>query len=126
PGPHTPFEQMRNDGFIVCGDPDYVTRWLENDMSTAGYGHFLGMFHVGNLRHDRVMASKHLFADLVMPALRHLNVDTSSASPAGSQKQSCEVRSASPSAADRPLLYRDFNYTITRDSHETLREFVGV
>jgi hypothetical protein len=29
PGPHTPFEQMREDGFIVCGDRDYVTRWLE-------------------------------------------------------------------------------------------------
>jgi hypothetical protein len=40
---------MRENGFIVCGDPDYVIRWLEHDMRMAGYGHFLGMFHVSNL-----------------------------------------------------------------------------
>jgi hypothetical protein len=34
---------MRENGFIVCGDPDYVTRWLENDMRIAGHGHFMGM-----------------------------------------------------------------------------------
>src|SRR5262245_23204642 len=122
PGPHTPFEQMREDGFIVCGDPDYVTRWLENDMRVAGYGHFLGMFHVGNLPHEKVMASKQLFAKHVMPALRPLNVD---------QPVQPRVADASTPAyrvreeeADRHLpLYRDFNYVITRDSPETLREF---
>jgi hypothetical protein len=65
---------MREDGFIVCGDPDYVTRYLENDMRLAGYGHFLGMFHVGNLAHEKVMKSKRLFAEHIMPVLRPLNV----------------------------------------------------
>ena len=123
PGPHTPFEQMREDGFIVCGDPDYVTRWLENDMKVAGYGHFLGMFHVGNLAHAKVMASKQLFAKHVMPELRRLNVD---------QPEQPQVAAASAAAyaireeeprGHRPL-YRDFNYVITRDSLEMYREFV--
>lgn len=53
---------MREDGFIVYGDPGHVARWLENDMKIAGYGHFLGMFHVGDPPHEKVMASKRLFA----------------------------------------------------------------
>ena len=69
PGPGTPFEKLRETGFIVCGDPDYVTEWLRNDMETAGYGHFLGMFLVGKLKHEHVMKSKKLFADQVMPKL---------------------------------------------------------
>lgn len=122
PGPHTPFEQMREDGFIVCGDPDYVARWLENDMRTAGYGHFMGMFHVGNMGHDKVVNSKQLFAQYVMPKLRSLNVD--------------EVRQQSATATP-PLVYQvragkgnehlplypDFNYVISRDALETSREF---
>jgi alkanesulfonate monooxygenase SsuD/methylene tetrahydromethanopterin reductase-like flavin-dependent oxidoreductase (luciferase family) len=122
PGPHTPFEQMREDGFIVCGDPDYVTRWLENDMKTAGYGHFMGMFHVGNLAHDKVMASKQLFANYVMPKLRHINEE------AGDWR--LETRPPSPqvsnlkSQVSHLSLYRDFNYVITRYTSETLGEFV--
>ncbi len=123
PGPHTPFEQMREDGFIVCGDPDYVTRWLENDMRTAGYGHFLGMFHVGNLPHEKVMASKRLFATHVMPALRQLNVDQPAQRTAAASAPAYRLRETE--AADNLPLYRDFNYVITRDSPETLREFVN-
>ena len=122
PGPHTPFEQMREDGFIVCGDPDYVTRWLENDMKTAGYGHFMGMFHVGNLAHDKVMASKQLFAKHVMPKLRHINEE------AGNLRQETRAPSSQLSILNSQLstlsLYRDFNYVITKYAPETLREFV--
>ena len=123
PGPHTPFEQMREDGFIVCGDPDYVTRWLENDMKVAGYGHFLGMFHVGNLAHDKVMASKRLFAARVMPVLRHLNVDLP-AQPRAARAPVTAYSLRDSTAAERLPLYSDFNYTITRDAPEMLREFV--
>jgi hypothetical protein len=122
PGPHTPFEQMRNDGFIVCGDPDYVTRWLENDMKIAGYGHFLGMFHAGNLPHEKVMASKRLFATHVMPALRPLNADQSEPQTAAASASAYRLRETD--AADNLPLYRDFNYVLTRDALETLREFV--
>ena len=73
PAPGTPFEKLRETGYIVCGDPDYVTEWLRNDMETAGYGHFLGMFRCGKLKHEHVMKSKKLFADEVMPKLAGVN-----------------------------------------------------
>ena len=122
PGPHTPFDQMRDDGFIVCGDPDYVTRWLENDMNVAGYGHFLGMFHVGNLAHEKVIASKRLFAEHVMPALRHINIDQPVQPTAGAAQSSAAVLTAQSVSETLPL-YSDFNYTISRDSMETLGTF---
>lgn len=75
PAPGVPFELLREKGWIVCGDPKYVTEWLENDMKTARYGHFLGMFHVGNQSHESIIKSKRLFAEHVMPALRDVNVD---------------------------------------------------
>jgi alkanesulfonate monooxygenase SsuD/methylene tetrahydromethanopterin reductase-like flavin-dependent oxidoreductase (luciferase family) len=122
PGPHTPFEQMREDGFIVCGDPDYVTRYLENDMRLAGYGHFLGMFHVGNLAHEKVMKSKRLFAEHIMPVLRPLNVDEPATlhpvTPAASTYQVSGTRTQ-----DVLPLYSDFNYVLTRDVLETVGAF---
>jgi alkanesulfonate monooxygenase SsuD/methylene tetrahydromethanopterin reductase-like flavin-dependent oxidoreductase (luciferase family) len=78
PGPGAPFDKLREDGFIVCGDPDYVTEWLKNDMETAGYGRFLGMFRVGSMKHENVMNAKRLFAKHVMPRLRGVNPDAGS------------------------------------------------
>jgi alkanesulfonate monooxygenase SsuD/methylene tetrahydromethanopterin reductase-like flavin-dependent oxidoreductase (luciferase family) len=75
PGPGTPFEKLRETGFIVCGDPDYVADWLAADMETAGYGHFLGMFRVGKNTHENVIKSKRLFAEHVIPRLRHINAE---------------------------------------------------
>jgi alkanesulfonate monooxygenase SsuD/methylene tetrahydromethanopterin reductase-like flavin-dependent oxidoreductase (luciferase family) len=123
PGPETPFEQMRDDGFIVCGDPDYVTRWLERDMKISGYGHFLGMFHIGNIAHANVMNAKRLFAKHVMPALRDLNVTTPTIEPSRAAHVavgSLNGRTTNPS--ELPL-YNDFNYVITRDAPEILRDF---
>lgn len=85
PGPGVPFEKLREDGYIVCGDPDYVTEWIKNDAVTAGYGQFLGMFRVGNNRHEDVMNSKRLFAEHVMPRLRGVNVDSGSEVAAGAR-----------------------------------------
>ena len=79
PGPGTPFEKLRETGFIVCGDPDYVAEWLANDMRTAGYGHFMGMFRMGKIDHEYVMKSKKLFAEQVMPKLKDINVSVQNA-----------------------------------------------
>jgi len=76
PGPGTPFEKLRETGFIVCGDPDYVTEWLKNYLETAGYGHFMGMFRMGTNSHENVIKSKNLFAEHVMPKLKHINETT--------------------------------------------------
>lgn len=120
PGPHTPFETMRENGFIVCGDPDYVTKWLEKDMHIAGYGQFMGMFHVGNLAHELVLKSKRLFAEHVMPALRHVNVD---APPQAEAQAPAYALKEAHTAGELPV-YADFNYTLVREAQETLREFV--
>ena len=73
PGPGVPFDKLREDGFIVCGDPDYVADWLKKDMETANYGVFMGMFRVGSNKHEHVMNAKQLFAKYVMPKLKKIN-----------------------------------------------------
>ena len=70
-----PFEERREKGVIVCGDPDYVTRWLEEDAKKAGYGNFLCMFRLGNMSYDTVMRSTALFSKHCLPELKKLNVD---------------------------------------------------
>lgn len=124
PGPDTPFERMREDGFMVCGDPDYVTRWLERDMRIAGYGHFMGMFHVGDMAHERVIAAKRLFAEHVMPALRGMNVDPVKAAPTAALAAGAyELRGTDPDAM-LPL-YGDYNYVLTADCPEVAGRFAA-
>jgi alkanesulfonate monooxygenase SsuD/methylene tetrahydromethanopterin reductase-like flavin-dependent oxidoreductase (luciferase family) len=120
PGPGVPFEQLREDGYIVCGDPDYVTRWLKADMESGGYGRFLAMFHVGNIKHDAVMRSKRLFAEHVMPHLRPVNA--TEAQPAGPARP---IRLTSPAGeeASTPMV-TDANYQLTRESPEVIGDFV--
>ena len=38
-------------------------------MEHIGAGHFMGMFHIGNLAHDNVINSLNLFTKEVMPRL---------------------------------------------------------
>jgi hypothetical protein len=114
---------MREDGFIVCGDPDYVTRWLERDMKISGYGHFLGMFHIGNIAHANVMNAKRLFAKHVMPALRDINVVAQTIEPSRAAPLSVGSRNGRNGDASELPLYSDFNYVITRDAPEILRNF---
>ena len=78
PGPGAPFEKLREDGFILCGDPDYVANYIKNDVEISGCGQYLCMFRVGNMKHEHVMKAKRLFAEEVMPRLRHLNPDAGS------------------------------------------------
>jgi alkanesulfonate monooxygenase SsuD/methylene tetrahydromethanopterin reductase-like flavin-dependent oxidoreductase (luciferase family) len=133
PGPGVPFEQLRNEGFIVCGDPDYVAEWLQKDFALSGYGRFLAMFHVGSLKHEQVLRSKRLFAEHVMPRLRNMNMPTASESehPAvpvdvtlhEGQKSPVPGHAGATSPADLPL-YAEANYQLTRESPETVGEFV--
>ena len=91
-------------------------------MKIAGYGHFLGMFHPGNLPHEKVMASKQLFAAHVMPALRDINVDPISSRPVeAARAEAYEVRGTE---AEGLSLYNDFNYIIHRDAPEVISQFV--
>ncbi len=132
PGPSTPFEQLREEGYIVCGDPDYVANWLQRDAELSGYGRFLAMFHVGSLGHEPVMRSKRLFAEHVMPRLRPINEDLAGERPAGmsggatraAAGDSPKIRATAGNAAAAELAAADANYQLTPESAETLGEFV--
>jgi len=56
-------------GFIIAGSPDSVARKLKQQMRQVGAAHFMGMFHIGNLAHDKVISSLNLFHREVMPKL---------------------------------------------------------
>jgi alkanesulfonate monooxygenase SsuD/methylene tetrahydromethanopterin reductase-like flavin-dependent oxidoreductase (luciferase family) len=111
------FEKMRQHGWCVCGDPDYVGNWLENDAKVAGYGNLIVAFRLGNMTHEQVTKSKKLFVDKVMPFLHPINAVVE---PARVDGHPYEVRADAGDRSNR--LYRDFNYVLTKDSIEVVDE----
>jgi len=57
-------------GYLIAGSPDTVRRHIQAQMAHIGAGHFMGMFHIGNLSHAHVINSLNLFTKEVMPWLR--------------------------------------------------------
>lgn len=55
---------------LIAGSPDNVARQILAQMWQIGAGHFMGMFHIGNLAHDKVVPSLDLFHTEIMPRLR--------------------------------------------------------
>ncbi len=54
---------------MIAGNPDTVASKLNGQMGQVGADHFMGMFHIGNLDHQKVIASLDLFKKEVMPQL---------------------------------------------------------
>ena len=65
------WEELDEAGFVIAGNPDTVARKLNGQMGQVGADHFMGMFHIGNLSHRKVLASLDLFKKEVMPQLEH-------------------------------------------------------
>ena len=65
------WEELDEAGFVIAGNPDTVARKLNGQMGQVGADHFMGMFHIGNLSHRKVLASLDLFKNEVMPRLEH-------------------------------------------------------
>jgi len=68
------FSKMDTDGliksgYLICGSPDSVAKQIKSQMSQVGADHFMGMFHIGNLHHDKVINSLNLFKKEIMPQL---------------------------------------------------------
>lgn len=63
------WEELDRTGYILIGNPDTVARKLNDQMRQVGADHFMGMFHIGNLDHKKVLASLNLFHKEVMPRL---------------------------------------------------------
>jgi alkanesulfonate monooxygenase SsuD/methylene tetrahydromethanopterin reductase-like flavin-dependent oxidoreductase (luciferase family) len=57
-------------GYMIAGNPDSVARQVQDQMKQIGADHFMGMFHIGNLAHDKVVSSLNLFKKEIMPRLQ--------------------------------------------------------
>jgi alkanesulfonate monooxygenase SsuD/methylene tetrahydromethanopterin reductase-like flavin-dependent oxidoreductase (luciferase family) len=64
------WEELLSTGYLIAGSPETVTKQLGGQMTSVGGGHFMGMFHIGNMAHDEVVKSLERFSQQVMPALR--------------------------------------------------------
>ena len=64
------WEELERTGYIIAGNPDTVARKLNQQMKQVGADHFMGMFHIGNVGHKKVVASLELFQREVIPQLR--------------------------------------------------------
>ncbi|HEY7169065.1 MAG TPA: LLM class flavin-dependent oxidoreductase [Candidatus Binatia bacterium] len=56
-------------GYVIAGSPDTVARQILDQMKQIGANHFMGMFHIGNLPHEKVVSSLDLFKKEIMPRL---------------------------------------------------------
>ena len=57
-------------GYMIAGNPDTVARQILDQMKQIGAEHFMGMFHIGNLAHEKVVSSLDLFKKEIMPRLQ--------------------------------------------------------
>ena len=71
--PRVPTWQERIDsGSLAAGSPETVTEQLEHLVTSLRAGHLVGVFHVGDMPHEATLRSTRLFAEQVIPRLRHL------------------------------------------------------
>ena len=63
------WDELDSTGYVVAGNPDTVARKLRAQMQQIGADHFMGMFHIGNMPHRKVMSSLDMFHRQVMPQL---------------------------------------------------------
>jgi alkanesulfonate monooxygenase SsuD/methylene tetrahydromethanopterin reductase-like flavin-dependent oxidoreductase (luciferase family) len=63
------WDDLVKSGYMIAGDPDSVARQIQDQMKQIGADHFMGMFHIGNLAHEKVISSLDLFKKEIMPRL---------------------------------------------------------
>jgi alkanesulfonate monooxygenase SsuD/methylene tetrahydromethanopterin reductase-like flavin-dependent oxidoreductase (luciferase family) len=63
------WEELVETGYVIAGSPGTVAKQLRGQMEAVGAGHFMGMFHIGNLEHGQVVRSLERFASEVAPAV---------------------------------------------------------
>jgi alkanesulfonate monooxygenase SsuD/methylene tetrahydromethanopterin reductase-like flavin-dependent oxidoreductase (luciferase family) len=59
------WEELLDTGYVIAGSPGTVAKQLRGQMDAVGAGHFMGMFHIGNLEHAQVVRSLERFASEV-------------------------------------------------------------
>ena len=64
------WQGLIDSGYLIAGNPDSVAKQIQSQMKQIGADHFMGMFHIGNLAHDKVVNSLNLFKKEIMPRLQ--------------------------------------------------------
>lgn len=64
------YDGLIQSGYLIAGSPDTVATQIQSQMKQIGADHFMGMFHIGNLTHEKVLHSLDLFKKEIMPRLR--------------------------------------------------------
>ncbi len=63
------YDGLIQSGYLIAGSPDTVARQIQSQMKQIGADHFMGLFHIGNLAHAKVVNSLNLFKKEIMPRL---------------------------------------------------------
>jgi alkanesulfonate monooxygenase SsuD/methylene tetrahydromethanopterin reductase-like flavin-dependent oxidoreductase (luciferase family) len=63
------WEELEKMGYVIAGSPETVAGQVKEPMKQVDADSFMGMFHIGNLPHKKVLASLDLFHKEVMPQL---------------------------------------------------------
>ena len=63
------WDELVKSGYMIAGNPDSIARQIGDQMKQIGADHFMGMFHIGNLAHEKVISSLDLFKKQIMPRL---------------------------------------------------------
>jgi alkanesulfonate monooxygenase SsuD/methylene tetrahydromethanopterin reductase-like flavin-dependent oxidoreductase (luciferase family) len=63
------FDGLVKSGYLIAGNPDSVAKQIQSQMKQVGADHFMGMFHIGSLAHEKVVNSLELFKKEIMPKL---------------------------------------------------------
>jgi alkanesulfonate monooxygenase SsuD/methylene tetrahydromethanopterin reductase-like flavin-dependent oxidoreductase (luciferase family) len=75
PGGLATWDEVEKGGYVVVGSPETVRQRLEEYAKRVGFGVLVANFSVGNVPHELTRKSMTLFAQEVMPKLRHINAD---------------------------------------------------
>jgi alkanesulfonate monooxygenase SsuD/methylene tetrahydromethanopterin reductase-like flavin-dependent oxidoreductase (luciferase family) len=66
------WKELTEQGHVIAGSPETVRQRMEELIKTLHVGNIFCLMHVGNMPADKCMYSTKLFAERVMPKLRHL------------------------------------------------------
>ncbi len=66
------WKDLTEGGHIIAGSPETVRQRMEELIKGLNVGNIFGLFHVGNMPKEKCMYSSQLFAEKVMPKLRHM------------------------------------------------------
>jgi alkanesulfonate monooxygenase SsuD/methylene tetrahydromethanopterin reductase-like flavin-dependent oxidoreductase (luciferase family) len=75
PGNLSTWDEVERGGYVVVGSPETVRQRLEDYAQRVGFGLLVANFSVGNVPTELTQKSMTLFAQEVMPRLKHVNSD---------------------------------------------------